>query len=1186
MIDLISLATKDLTVFLNDILPKTDSNWWEKSVIERLSFQQQRIIREKNVKSLEQLDFAALLRILDQNWYEITSIINLPREARNWLKELQNVRNKWAHLSSEDVPANELYRDADTLERLLKTLGSKNETIKIINDTKQKSLAEMQQKELKNSVSAEDSPTNNNLEKKQVSLFRVGDVVCLRSDENSVFPIIEIIDGVEKRYKVFQNNTIATYYESQLQSKNLPEIKSEIINKKELEAYLTSSQILSPSFKELFSLRMGRVNFVPYQYRPVMKLIRSDRPRILIADEVGVGKTIEAGLIIKELQARMDISSILVMCPKALVAEKKWQIEMKRFNEDFSSIDGSLLRSCIQETYLEGEWPHKYSKAIMPFSLFDSDNLFGKQGRGKSKDYGLLELDPPPKFDLVIVDEAHHIRNQNTLLHNGVRFLCDNAQAVLLLTATPVQLGSEDLFTLLNVLRPDLVIDKNSFSQMAAPNIFINKAISCCRTANKDWNKEAIVALESVANTEWGRMFIRENPLFQKTYDGLKEHKILDNERIKTIKNLEEIYTFSSIINRTRRRDIGNFTTRKPETIIVEFTKDQKYLHDKLLEIVGKILAYYHGERFVKFLMTTIRRQASSCIYALVPTLSDILNKRLSLLDGDNYANDEYEDFLYNNDFIDEIKTDISKIIEDAKTLDPYDPKAEAFIKVLLDKHNLENNKAMVFSTFRHTLNYLYEKTKKANIRVALIHGDIKDEDRADLRKRFSMPKENENAIDVLLSSEVGCEGLDFQFCDLLINYDLPWNPMRIEQRIGRIDRYGQKSETVAIINLVTPNTVDGDIYERCLWRIGVFQSTVGGNEEILGEINQEIKEIAENFNLSDEERKNRLQQLADNKIRLIQEEQNLEEKQSEFFGLNIPKSSWQNDLDDAENSFLSPNYLQNCLNSYLCNKLKNEDNHISGEKDIKNLKLSQEARDLLLSDLKAIYNSNDPQHREWEKWLKGNKPSLSITFEQEIAKDNPDIVYLSVFHPLIKQSAKFFEIKEIKKTKLALEDADLKSGTYYFAIYKWLKSGIKNEEMLVSITDDIALEQRLLNIISQARNADIKLELNESILNKLEDLHYQKWLEKKNEHFSLNKELVEHKMQSLTISHRARCKTIEAQLEKANNDKIKIMKEAELARANADFDRRMKELEQTSNSGDIRATPIIFGVIEVSGKM
>jgi ATP-dependent helicase HepA len=143
-------------------------------------------------------------------------------------------------------------------------------------------------------------------------------------------------------------------------------------------------------------------------------------------------------------------------------------------------------------------------------------------------------------------------------------------------------------------------------------------------------------------------------------------------------------------------------------------------------------------------------------------------------------------------------------------TCRPTTTKVNAFIKVMQDKRQLPNNKALVFSTFRHTLAYLAEHLQRANFRFGLIHGGIPDEERAELRRRFALPKTDADALDVLLSSEVGCEGLDFQFCDFLVNYDLPWNPMRIEQRIGRIDRYGQPSEAVAIVNFVTPGTVDG----------------------------------------------------------------------------------------------------------------------------------------------------------------------------------------------------------------------------------------------------------------------------------------------------------------------------------------------------------------------------------------
>lgn len=134
---------------------------------------------------------------------------------------------------------------------------------------------------------------------------------------------------------------------------------------------------------------------------------------------------------------------------------------------------------------------------------------------------------------------------------------------------------------------------------------------------------------------------------------------------------------------------------------------------------------------------------------------------------------------------------------------------------------------------------------------------------------------------------------------------------MRIEQRIGRIDRYGQQSETVAIVNMVTPGTVDADIYQRCLWRIGVFQHAVGGSEEILGEITQELHNVADSFNLSADERAQRLQQLSDNGIRQIREEQELESKHSELFGLNVPNQSWRDEIRAAENFWLSPAALQ-----------------------------------------------------------------------------------------------------------------------------------------------------------------------------------------------------------------------------------------------------------------------------------
>ncbi|SCY34130.1 DEAD/DEAH box helicase [Microvirga guangxiensis] len=1186
VLDAIGLATNEIARFLEAKMPGLSEDWWQKHVVDRLSFQQQRTVIERGHKTLRQLDFAALLRVLDQNWYELSNMLRLPREGRTWVKELQTVRNKWAHLSSETMPASEVYRDADTLGRLLGMIGADSASLELIESVKSSALATMadagkigtasvsEQVERSDSGPASASDT-------AVTSFKVGDLVALRSNPNIQVPVLEVLTGgPETRYRVFQNNAKATYYESQLQAVAATEGERAALTVLELHAHLTALQILSPSTANLFSLRSGRVQFVPYQYRPVLKLIRADRPRLLIADEVGVGKTIEAGLIVKELRARMDISSVLVICPKALVAERKWHSEMKRFDEHFTALDGPLLRHCLKETDLEGEWPEQYAKAILPFSLFDSDLVFGRNGRAKKRDLGLLDLNPPPQFDLVIVDEAHHIRNSETFLHQGVRYFCDNAKAVVLLTATPVQLGSEDLFTLLNVLRPDLVIDHASFEQIAEPNRYINAAVQQCRAAKPDWQEEARKCLEEVARTEWGRLFLRESPAFQAAFDKLQESDLGDADRVGLTRSVEELYTFSPLINRTRRRDIGEFTTRKPETVTVDFTPEQSRLHDGLLDVIARILARCHGQQNVKFMMTTIRRQAASCLYGLAPLLSDILSGKLDQLETMEASDSDADVDL---SFLTQVRSDIQDLLEQARTLDPRDEKVEAFVRMLTEKSSLPNNKALVFSTFRHTLRYLAEHTERAGLKYGLVHGDIPDDERAELRRRFALPKEDADALDILLSSEVGCEGLDFQFCDFLINYDLPWNPMKIEQRIGRIDRYGQKSEAVAIINFITPGTVDADIYQRCLWRIGVFQHAVGGSEEILGEITRELHDIADSFTLTAEEREHRLQQLADNGIRRIREEQELESKQSELFGLNVPTQSWREEIAAAETYWLSPAAIQRCVTGYLAARLGGEGEHLLGEKPLKTLRLSQEARTRLLEDFKLLPRSIDPVAREWEKWLKGGQPLLPVTFEQEIAAENPKAVYLTVLHPLVRQAAAYLDFEEASYCTLAVQSDAVPPGIYNFALYRWTKHGIKPDESLVAVADHPQVEDFLFELL-QAGTGDYAPSLPEAAAcDGLDVRHHAKWSEAQANHMAQNRELADHRIQSLTASHRARCKAIEDQVMRATNDKIRLMKESELARANVDFNRRLEELGLAAASSDIRSAPIVFGTIAVT---
>jgi len=1061
---LLGAATGQLSTFLKKILPSLFEDWWKQAVVNNLSFQQQRKIEQRNLDSLESLDIAALLRVLDQNWYQISNKLHLSLESRHFVKEMQTVRNRWAHAGTEGFPADDVYRDLDTLQRFAAVIDADENLIREIQATKTSLLAMEIHFSGQDSVS-DQQPSNKANE--HHTEFEPGQIVSLKSNSSVRGAVISVLPGKpENRFKIFVDGAIHIFYSSQLQPIKEQDEESQIVSSDQFHAYLTALQIRYPGLSTLYSLNAARVDFIPYQFRPVLRFIHSDRPRMLIADGVGVGKTIEAGLILRELQARRNIRSILIVCPRPLITERKWQTEMKRFDERFTHLDGRTLRYCINEMDLEGVWPEQHQRVIVPYSLFDETLLYGSGANGKRKrKKGLLELNPPPRFDLVIVDEAHHIRNQETFSHKAVRFFCDHAEAVIFLTATPIQLGNHDLFVLLNTLRPDLVIDQESFEHMAAPNPFINQAAALARGQGPDWTTRAAEALDQAVSTPWGQAILRHNPEFERVRSRIAETNVVMEERVQLITDIEALHTFSGIINRTRRRDIGDFTIRKPETVIVEFTPAQKILHDELLRVQAEIFSRLHGDVNIMFMMTTIRRQAASCLFGLAPFLESILNRHLDELSWDEADN---TDSMPQDVTVGPIQSQIQTILAKARVLDPDDPKLDALRKILRDKQNLSNNKVMLFSSFRHTLHYLYEHVKAEGFRVGMIHGGTPDEERIVLRSRFEMPQDQNEALDILLFSEIGCEGLDYQFCDCIVNYDLPWNPMRVEQRIGRIDRKGQKSEKVAIFNLITPGTVDADIYERCLLRIGVFNNALGGSEEILGEITREIRNIAENLSLTEEDRGLKFQQLADNKIRLIQEQEDLEQKQLELFGIRLPEDLMKKEIEEASSFWLSSASVRRLITLYLQQTCGKEQEFILGEKPLKTLRLSQESRSILLRDFQKLPRQNTTAYREWENWLKGSVQHQLVTFESECAMQHPEALFIMPLHPLVKQAAMAFDTSNRVVTSLEVQSKEFPAGDYKFAIYQWQFHGIKEDLILRPVASSEAFTALLIPICIQ----------------------------------------------------------------------------------------------------------------------
>jgi len=198
------------------------------------------------------------------------------------------------------------------------------------------------------------------------------------------------------------------------------------------------------------------------------------------------------------LETRQSLDRVLVLCPKALTI--KWRQEMRRFDEDFRILSAASLRYCLDEAHAEGEWPIEYARSIVHYELLRMEPYLV----GDATSPGLLELDPPPRFDLVIADEAHHLRTPGTGSHRLIQHLSEVTEALVLMTATPVQIHADDLFVLLNVLRPDLFPDKSVFAEIVEPNRHITRAMRLLRSgpsSGADWQREAGDALRAAAET-------------------------------------------------------------------------------------------------------------------------------------------------------------------------------------------------------------------------------------------------------------------------------------------------------------------------------------------------------------------------------------------------------------------------------------------------------------------------------------------------------------------------------------------------------------------------------------------------------------------------------------------------------------------------------------------------------------
>lgn len=1175
-------ASKTMLNWLNTLLPMVTDNWWDECVKTSLTFTQHEIAIEKGYSKLSDFDLAALLRIANKSWYNLQTVMFLPSHERETVRKMISVRNNWAHCITELPGKDVILQDLNILLAFTEQFDGGKDTCDKINRfidfIEQPDSLNLEHSHIESNDSGEADVTTT----KSTASIHENSLVYLVSDPkiNGVVMSLKNLGDITQ-YNVFVNNEIKQYYTGQIA---LVEKSAGYnwISLTEMRSYLTAYQINNPSSQNVYSLNSARIDFVPYQFRPALKMIHADEPRILIADSVGVGKTIEAGLIIKELEARSDLERVLVICPKPLVAERKLELEMKRFDEEFIPLDGATLRQIISDTDRDGDWPVRFNKAIIPYSILDSKVYNGEIGR-RNRIFGLSELDPEPHFDLVIVDEAHHIRNgsddkEKAFAYKCTKYFCDHADAVVMLTATPLQTSDNDLFTLLNVLRPDIVVDKDTFEMMSRPNANISRAVHLVRAMEEGWNEKASTELLDLQKTQWGDNVIAENPLYNDILRRLESNEIDREERVKLISDIESLHSFGTMLNRTRRRDIQDFCVRRSHTVSTSFTEYQQTLHDELLYFEHEALSTLHNANSVAFMISTIRRQAASCIFGLAPYIRDIISRRLMQLDydPDSLINDVDEKSLNT------ISSLAKKVLMLADKLPEKDPKFEETYVIIRKKQEQSNNKIMIFSTFRHTLSYLKRKLSECGLRVEQIDGSVKDDTRYELKSRFELSRENEYAIDILLFTEVGSEGLDYQFCDMMINYDLPWNPMKIEQRIGRIDRRGQLSDVVNIYNIITEGTVDADIYHRCLMRIGVFERSIGDCEEILGQIASGIDYIVYDTNLTDEERNIKLEQMADNEVRKMQELNRLEEEEKELFGFDLTELTTSHEIKKAESPWISGYFLQKLIENYIT-AIVGKGQYIIGESSLKTIRLSASARQILRDDLKKLTGGRNALRRSWQNYLSGNKPNHSITFDPETASKERDSFFITAMHPLAKQAAKYYSHRESAYLHLQLHTSEIPSGQYVFSVYAWQYTGYNTYTKLITVCENEKIAVELPFLLEDADSSESKPN-GQFNWSSIENHHVSMWLEAREKHKSEIKALEAYKLESITNTFRNRIRSLEQQIKDAYDENIKRMRQSELDTVREKYSRKITEIKEIADKADVLTTLLVNGVITIMG--
>lgn len=812
----------------------------------------------------------------------------------------------------------------------------------------------------------------------------------------------------------------------------------------QLRQHLVFQKLCGRLAEVIYSMEATNTDFKAYQYKPVLKMLDTPGKGILIADEVGLGKTIEAGLIWTELRARFDASRLMVICPASL--RKKWVQELgDRFQCDASESlgSGNLLDTLKKGTKRNQGFANVCSyQALLPPKKKpqqeedQSPDSNTSKGSPKEKLHQFIEeqtLEAENCVDLLIIDEAHYLRNRDNKTSKGIRALMEICEHVLLLSATPIHLKSDNLFSLLNMVDEDYFRNIHDFNEMVRANQPIIQAIRSYPQGKlhlQEFQSYITTALEN--NTFEGNEYLKNALKLSNEERDWAQPK----ERLELLEPLNKANLFNQYIVRNRKRDvIEERPLRKVHEIFIEPSSIELSFYEKLLDSI-----YDYSEQIdlnsPGFLLSTPERMFSSSIPATIQNWR-ALNEKLMIETESEYGLKETDIGPLTLHLTKEFASDEMGEIE------VHDSKATRLVECL-DQFFKENpdKKIIIFSFFKITLYYLetFLNTRGYSKGCSILTGDQNPQDRWDSIQDFKSNPEKK----ILLSSEVGAEGIDLQFCNAIVNYDLPWNPMKIEQRIGRIDRIGQKEKVLLIYNFVCDGTIDEKIYNKLWKRIQVFENVLGDVEMLL---NNKISELTNSIfsrKLTSEQQDQLISQTAAAIERNIQEQEELEQDAGELVAFydvitqrisNSKEAGRWVSADDVE--FMFKDFFKT---NYPGTQFLGQANKPNFYK----IQLSPEANDDFRAFMKDNPSSFRPTTFSPEKFSR-------VQFTNKISSHNSHVGHEEVdqFHPIIR-----FAIDESKHadkkinpcshSQLLLKDAletipDIKSEkTLFYYVERW----------------------------------------------------------------------------------------------------------------------------------------------------